>query len=62
MTRRFYIKYVINRIVTAGEQMGISVSTVKDHMANARQAIKDFILSHGEVMVLLVFCMVWKRG
>jgi RNA polymerase sigma-70 factor (family 1) len=35
----------------ASEKMGVSLSTIKDHMANARQAIRTF-LSNEEIAVL----------
>ena len=43
----------------ASEQMGISISTLKDHMAKAREAIREYILKNGEITVGILF-MVWN--
>lgn len=35
----------------AGELMGVSVSTVKDHMARAREAVREYLMKNGEFML-----------
>ena len=39
----------------ASERMGISLSTLKNHMASARQHIYEFILTHQEIAFILTF-------
>ena len=39
----------------ASEKMGVSLSTIKDHMANARQAIRTF-LSNEEIAMIFLLC------
>ena len=41
-----------------GEAMGISLSTVRDHMAHARQSLREYLTRHPEaVMALALFLM-----
>jgi RNA polymerase sigma-70 factor (family 1) len=46
----------------ASEIMGVSLSTLKDHMANAREAIRTYVSKHYEITtisVALFYC--WNR-
>jgi len=44
----------------ASELMSISVSTLKDHMAKAREAIREFILHNGEITVGICLFIAWR--
>lgn len=45
----------------ASEIMGISLSTLKDHMANAREAIRIYVSKHYEVTVGIALFYLWNR-
>ena len=45
----------------ASELMGISISTLKDHMAKAREAIRDYISNNGEMIVGICLFMLWDK-
>ncbi|MFT3704333.1 MAG: RNA polymerase sigma-70 factor [Agriterribacter sp.] len=44
----------------ASEEMGISLSTIKDHMVHALDAIRVYILQHVEVAGMLVFYCIFQ--
>ncbi len=46
----------------ACERMEISLATLKNHMASARQQIHDFILTHQETALLLAFLFCSQNG
>lgn len=46
----------------ASEQMGVSISTLKDHMAKARETIREYILKNGELAVGICLFVLWKMG
>ena len=43
----------------ASEQMGISLSTLKDHMAHARESMREFINRHAETAISLAVFMLF---
>ncbi|MET6997183.1 RNA polymerase sigma factor [Chitinophaga defluvii] len=45
----------------ASEQLGVSLSTIKDHMAKARDFIKEFILNNQEITLALYLFLCWHR-
>ncbi|SEP12856.1 RNA polymerase sigma-70 factor, ECF subfamily [Niastella yeongjuensis] len=46
----------------ASEIMGISLSTLKDHMANAREAIRSYVSKHYEITTISVALFyLWNR-
>lgn len=45
----------------ASEKMGISLSTLKDHMANAREAIRNYVSKHYEISVGIIMFYLWNR-
>jgi RNA polymerase sigma-70 factor (ECF subfamily) len=45
----------------ASEIMGISLSTLKDHMANAREAIRLYVSKHYEITVSIALFFLWNR-
>jgi RNA polymerase sigma-70 factor (ECF subfamily) len=45
----------------ASEIMGISLSTLKDHMANAREAIRIYVSKHYEITVGIALFFLWNR-
>jgi len=44
----------------ASEIMGVSLSTLKDHMSNALEAIRTYISRNKEVAMALFFFLVWN--
>ncbi|MGN6532518.1 MAG: RNA polymerase sigma factor [Ginsengibacter sp.] len=46
----------------ASELMGISISTLKDHMAKAREAIREYISNNGEIIVGICLFMLWDKN
>ena len=44
----------------ASEEMGVSLSTLKDHMANAFEAIRSYISKNREVAISIIFCCLWQ--
>lgn len=45
----------------ASEQMGVSVSTIKDHMAHARAAIKLFVANHPDMALSIVLFSLFNK-
>lgn len=45
----------------ASELMGISISTLKDHMAKSREAIREFLLNNAEIIVGICLFMFWNK-
>ena len=45
----------------ASEKMGISLSTLKDHMANAREAIRIYVSKHHEITIGITMFYLWNR-
>ena len=45
----------------ASEKMGISLSTLKDHMANAREAIRIYVSNHNYISIGIVLFYLWNR-
>lgn len=44
----------------ASEIMGISLSTLKDHMANAREAIRVYVSNHYEIAIGITLLYLWN--
>ncbi|MEO7044567.1 MAG: RNA polymerase sigma-70 factor [Ferruginibacter sp.] len=45
----------------ASEEMGISISTLKDHMAKAREAIREYLSNNAEMIVGIFLFMLWNK-
>ena len=45
----------------ASEKMGISLSTLKDHMANAREAIRIYVSNHSYITIGIALFYCWNR-
>lgn len=45
----------------ASEKMGISLSTLKDHMANAREAIRIYVSNHNFIAIGITLFHLWNR-
>jgi len=45
----------------ASEIMGISLSTLKDHMANAREAIRLYVSNHYAIAIGITLLSLWNR-
>ena len=45
----------------ASEKMGVSLSTLKDHMANALEAIRLYISKHRDVAVGILLHYIWQN-
>lgn len=45
----------------ASELMGVSISTLKDHMAKAREGIRIYILNNAEMIVGIGLYMLWYK-
>lgn len=45
----------------ASEKMGVSLSTVKDHMAHAQGFIRKFVMQHNELAIGLIFLYIWNK-
>jgi RNA polymerase sigma-70 factor (ECF subfamily) len=45
----------------ASEKMGISLSTLKDHMANAREAIRINVSNHSYITIGIALFYCWNR-
>jgi RNA polymerase sigma-70 factor (family 1) len=46
----------------ASHEMGVSLSTLKDHMAHAYDAIRTYISTNREVAVSLIFFCLWHNS
>jgi len=42
-------------------ELGISVSTISDHIVKANKAIREFIFTHNE-MTIILFCLLFSSG
>lgn len=45
----------------ASEKMGVSLSTLKDHMVNALEAIRQYITNNREVAVVMLLYCLWHN-
>ena len=46
----------------ASELMGVSISTLKDHMAKAREAIREYISNNGEMILGICLVIFWGKS